>query len=91
MDLVGALIAMLIYFAPTIVAYNRRHMSSGAIFLLNVFLGWTVIGWILSLIWSFTGNTRANAERYSRMQTPQIVINNVSTAPVENASGDKRS
>jgi hypothetical protein len=29
-------------------------MNSVAILMLNLFLGWTVIGWIIALIWSCT-------------------------------------
>jgi hypothetical protein len=42
------------YFLPTIVASQRDHTSTGAIFLLNFLLGWTFLGWIAALIWSFT-------------------------------------
>ena len=44
---------------PTIVALARHHRQSVAIFLVNFMLGWTLIGWIGSLIWSFTNPHRA--------------------------------
>ncbi len=59
------LFAALIYFAPAVVASMRGHMSATAIFVLNLFLGWTALGWILALVWSFTGNTKANARMMS--------------------------
>ena len=40
---------------PAGAAMNRRHQSAMAIFLLNLLLGWTALGWIAALIWSFTG------------------------------------
>ena len=44
-----------IYFLPTIFAYRFNHKKNAdAIFLLNLFLGWTFIGWIIALIWSAT-------------------------------------
>ncbi len=52
-----------IYFLPTIVASNRGHQSTAAICVLNIFLGWTFIGWLIALIWSLTGDTRANEAR----------------------------
>jgi Superinfection immunity protein len=55
--------ATLIYFLPTIIALVRGHLSGLAIFLLNLFLGWTLLGWIIALIWSCTGNTAANFHR----------------------------
>jgi hypothetical protein len=44
-------ILALLYFLPTIVASNRGHSVTG-ILLLNLFLGWTGIGWILLLLWA---------------------------------------
>lgn len=42
------------YFLPTFVASRRRHHNANAIFLLNLLLGWTGIGWIAALIWAAT-------------------------------------
>ena len=42
------------YFLPTIVAAVRSKRDILAIFLLNLFLGWSVIGWIVALIWAAT-------------------------------------
>ena len=41
----------ILYFLPTIIASNRGHYVGG-IFLLNFFLGWTGIGWIILLLWA---------------------------------------
>ena len=63
------IVATLIYFLPTVIALARGHLSTLAIFLLNLLLGWTVLGWLVALIWSFSGFTAAN---YSRSD-PQII------------------
>jgi hypothetical protein len=42
------------YFAPTMFACSSKKRNTTAIFILNVFTGWTVIGWIIALVWSFT-------------------------------------
>lgn len=49
-----ALIVFMIifYFLPTLVAYFRQHKNIPAIFVLNLLLGWTVLGWVGSLVWS---------------------------------------
>ena len=47
-----AVIPTAIYFAPTIIAVLKRKRNWLAIFLVNLFFGWTIIGWILALIWS---------------------------------------
>jgi hypothetical protein len=43
-----------IYFLPTIIALLRRQPNTLAIFLLNFFLGWSFIGWVVALVWSVT-------------------------------------
>jgi Superinfection immunity protein len=41
-----------LYFLPSIMAFARSKRDLLAIFLLNLFLGWTVIGWVVSLVWA---------------------------------------
>jgi len=48
----------LLYFLPTLVAGTRRHHQRFAILVLNLFLGWTVLGWIGALVWSATAVVR---------------------------------
>ena len=57
------IVITLLYFLPTVIALSRGHLSALAIFLLNLFLGWTGLGWIIALIWSCTANTTANLFR----------------------------
>lgn len=40
------------YLLPTSIAGWRHHPNGAPIFLLNLFLGWTVIGWIVALMWA---------------------------------------
>jgi len=40
------------YFLPSIIALVRNKRDIAAIALLNLFLGWSVIGWIVALIWA---------------------------------------
>jgi hypothetical protein len=40
------------YFLPSIVALARNKRDTAAILLLNLFLGWTVIGWVVALVWA---------------------------------------
>lgn len=48
------LAAIGIYFLPAIVASYRDHHQANAIAILNLFLGWTFIGWVIALVWSAT-------------------------------------
>ncbi len=40
------------YFLPWMIAKGRGHGSSMGIFFLNLFLGWTLVGWVVALSWS---------------------------------------
>jgi ABC-type sugar transport system permease subunit len=42
----------LFYFFPFAIAFNRKRANSGAIFALNLFLGWSLIGWVVALVWA---------------------------------------
>ena len=42
------------YFLPTIIAWRRKHHNLGAIIAVNLLLGWTLLGWLIALIWSLT-------------------------------------
>ena len=59
MELVPILIALIValplYFLPTIIVLARGRNDGCGIFLVNLFFGATVIGWIIALIWSLTG------------------------------------
>jgi hypothetical protein len=40
------------YFLPSIVALARSKRDIAGIILLNFFLGWTMIGWVVALVWA---------------------------------------
>jgi hypothetical protein len=46
------LIGLAIYFLPSMIGAHKRNAV--AIFALNLFLGWTLVGWVLSLVWALT-------------------------------------
>lgn len=50
--LIYLLAFLVVYFLPAIV--GRKKKNASAIFVLNLFLGWTFIGWIVALIWAVT-------------------------------------
>jgi hypothetical protein len=47
-----------IHFLPTIIAALRNARSVVPIFLVNLFLGWTVIGWVVALILACTNDPK---------------------------------
>jgi hypothetical protein len=46
------IIGGIMYFVPALVGI--RHKQAGAIFVLNLFLGWTFVGWVVALVWACT-------------------------------------
>lgn len=44
--------AFFIYMIPTCVAASRRHRNTMAIAVLNLFFGWTLLGFVGCLVWS---------------------------------------
>lgn len=55
----GALVIVVllfaVYFAPTAIAISRNHPHGASIFVINFFLGWTLIGWVVALAMSVSG------------------------------------
>jgi hypothetical protein len=45
-------LGFVMYFLPTILAFARNKRDTTAILLLNIFLGWTMIGWVVALVWA---------------------------------------
>jgi hypothetical protein len=43
---------------PTFVAIARNHNQTTTIAILNLVFGWSVIGWVILLLWSANYNTK---------------------------------
>lgn len=59
MEIVWVILLLGGYFLPTIIAAARRHRNAAPIFLVDLLLGWTGVGWLVAFIWAFTANTEA--------------------------------
>jgi hypothetical protein len=53
-DVVIVLAVGLIYFLPSLMAAGVGHHNRGAIFALNLFLGWSFLGWVAAFVWACT-------------------------------------
>jgi T4 superinfection immunity protein len=49
-----AIVGLVVYFVPTIIAVIRNHPNIIAIMAVNLLLGWICIGWIVALVWALT-------------------------------------
>jgi hypothetical protein len=61
------LILFVPYFLPTIIAVARKKTNVAAIVLVNFLLGWTVVGWIIALVWA------VSTERVDQIASAQAV------------------
>jgi Superinfection immunity protein len=50
-----------LYFIPTIVANLRSAKGQNGVLVVNLFLGWTLIGWVVALAWAAAGEKSAAA------------------------------
>ena len=50
-------VVLAVYFLPTVIAYARVKRNIWAIFALNLLLGWSVIGWVIALVWALSVET----------------------------------
>ncbi|HXD94236.1 MAG TPA: superinfection immunity protein [Bacteroidia bacterium] len=50
MEILLILVVLLIYFLPTIVVGKKSFAMQ--VFLLNLLLGWTFLGWVIALVWA---------------------------------------
>lgn len=60
------------YFLPTYEANLRRQPNMTSIVVLNVFLGWTLVGWVVAMVWGC-------ADRQSSTDAPRTHSHNRST------------
>jgi sorbitol-specific phosphotransferase system component IIC len=58
MSAILIVLLIVVYFIPTFVA-DRRKNHVGAIFALNLFLGWTLLGWVGALVLALWNNNAA--------------------------------
>jgi len=65
------IVAPVFYFLPTYEAWNNKHQNLTSIGLLNLFLGWTLVGWVIAIVWAF-----------KRHETAEVPTNPVEWTPL---------
>jgi uncharacterized sodium:solute symporter family permease YidK len=45
-------LALVVYLAPSCIAEERGSRKLHPIIIVNIFLGWTVIGWVIAVKWA---------------------------------------
>jgi len=64
-------VGIVVYFIPNWIASARKHHNANAIFMTNLLLGWTVIGWVASLIWALTAVKAEPSKSTERLSESQ--------------------
>lgn len=50
--LISIIVGGMLYFLPAVLGRKKRNHI--AILMLNLFLGWTLVGWVVALVWALT-------------------------------------
>lgn len=56
--LLFVLLGVCLYFLPALVAQRNGHKNQGPILVVNLFLGWTLLGWVVALAWAVAAQER---------------------------------
>jgi hypothetical protein len=51
-EVAAGVAALMVYLAPAMIADARERKDAFAVTIVNVLLGWTVIGWFAALLWA---------------------------------------
>jgi Superinfection immunity protein/zinc-ribbon domain len=66
-----AAVGLFLYFVPTFVGKDKHN--AGAIFALNLFLGWTLVGWVVALVWAISKDSPPAPVIVNQPQLPAIL------------------
>lgn len=78
-DIYLALLVLWIYMFPAFISEQRKHHQHLAITVLNLVLGWTVLGWAIALVWACTNVEQSQtadmpkAKRYLKPLEGEII------------------
>ena len=56
------LLSLGVYFLPHIVAEKRKCKHIAGIFVINLFLGWTLLGWVICLAWACANEPKPSTD-----------------------------
>ena len=77
-DILLAIVAIVIYLLPAIVADRSKRRSVLLLALFNVLFGWTIVGWFAALHWALHPDSARKLERIvknNRRASAQSTIN----------------
>ncbi|TEA79811.1 superinfection immunity protein [Allopusillimonas ginsengisoli] len=62
--------AIALYFLPTIEGNLRKQANINSIALVNIFLGWTLVGWVVAIAWACKEKHAVEAPRAEEVTSP---------------------
>jgi hypothetical protein len=54
--LVVVMLCLFLYFLPSVISFKRHVRSRVQVLILNLVLGWSLLGWFIVLVWAFSPN-----------------------------------
>ncbi|QHJ01708.1 superinfection immunity protein [Xylophilus rhododendri] len=76
-----------LYLLPTYEAAKRRHPSLVPIALVDILLGWTVIGWVVAMVWAVRrAEVAVEAVGGGEENDPYVIVNEPSRYPANSAA-----
>jgi len=63
------------YLAPVLIAVLRKHRFTPTIGLINLALGWTVVGWLAAIVWAVNKDVREAAAGPRPVADPPFAMN----------------
>lgn len=57
------LVLFFLYFVPSVIAINRQHPQVGPIVIINLFFGWSLIGWVIALAWAVSAQKAVDTKQ----------------------------
>jgi len=79
---------LVIYFFPSIIASSRGHKNREPIIAVNIFLGWTFIGWAIAFVWALTHQEPAEKPKPTNKQSGQSMLEVTMAANPKQTFGD---
>jgi len=58
-----------LYFLPTYEAWARKHPNLTSIALINLLVGWSLVGWIIAIVWAHRKSEPISAPRALHSET----------------------
>ena len=74
-------LGLIIYLLPSIIAERRKHHALFGIAIVNIFFGWTLLAWVVCLIWAYS-RTESQPQNQSSTSKPNKISKTIVFASI---------